>query len=99
LLDLLLAVDALRRPARLEHLLRACALIWSARTGRAAADYPVAGRMRAALDVLRSVNASAIAAEAATRATVGKRLRAARLKVLREWMRSPIVKRARGKPR
>jgi tRNA nucleotidyltransferase (CCA-adding enzyme) len=99
LLDLVLAVDALRRPARLEHLLRAGALTWSARTGRAATDYPAAGRLHAALDVLRSVNASAIAARAATRATVGKRLRAARLKALREWMPSPIGKRARGKRR
>ncbi|HSS70557.1 MAG TPA: multifunctional CCA addition/repair protein [Casimicrobiaceae bacterium] len=87
LLDLLLAVDALRRPARFEQLLRACVLVWSARTGRAEADYAPSTYLRAALQVLRSVNASAIAAKAAPRETLGKRLRGARLKALQQWLR------------
>ncbi|HTR58911.1 MAG TPA: multifunctional CCA addition/repair protein [Casimicrobiaceae bacterium] len=87
LLDLLLAVDALRRPARLEQLLRACVLVWSARTRRAEADFPPSAYLRSALQVLRSVNASAIAAKAAPRETLGKRLRAARLQALQQWLK------------
>ena len=99
LLDLLLAVDALRRPARLEQLLRACALVWSARTSRAETDYAPSAYLRAALQVLRSVNASAIAAKAAPRETLGSRLRAARLKALQQWMRSTAVKQVRKNQR
>lgn len=99
LLDLLLAVDALRRPARLEQLLRACVLVWSARTRRAEADFSPSAYVRAAVQVLRSVNASAIAAKAAPRETLGKRLRAARLRALQQWMQSTAVKHGRKNQR
>src|SRR5215472_13542718 len=85
LLDLLLALDALRRPSRLEHVLAACAARWTARTGRTGADYPSAEYLRSALDVVRKVNAAALAAKT-RRADLPKRLRALRLKTLREWL-------------
>jgi tRNA nucleotidyltransferase (CCA-adding enzyme) len=84
LLDLLLSVDALRRPARLEQLLRACALEWSARTGRTESAYAPAAHLHAALEVVRGVNAAAIA-DSAGRKYLPRRLRAARLTALRAW--------------
>jgi len=85
LLDLLLALDALRRPSRLEHVLVACAAGWTARTGRTGAEYPSAEHLRSALDVVRKVNAAALAAKT-RRADLPARLRALRLWALREWL-------------
>ena len=84
-LDLLLAVDALRRPERFEQFLRACAFDWSSRSGRAAARYPAAARMRAAREVACGVDAGAIAGAATQRHDLVRRIRAARLKALRAW--------------
>ena len=84
LLDLLLALDALRRPSRLEQVLAACAAHWSALTGRVTTEYPPTAHLRAALDVVRKVNAGAIAART-RRAELPKRLRATRLAALRAW--------------
>jgi tRNA nucleotidyltransferase (CCA-adding enzyme) len=84
LLDLLLALDALRRPSRLDHVLAACAARWSALTGRANTEYPPAAHLRAALDAVRKVNAGAIAART-RRAELPKRLRMTRLAALRAW--------------
>ena len=85
LLDLLLAVDALRRPGRFEQFLSACALDWSSRSGRAAGDYPAAARLRAARDAVHGVDAGAIAGAGPERADLIRRIRAARLKALRAW--------------
>jgi tRNA nucleotidyltransferase (CCA-adding enzyme) len=84
LLDLLLRLDALRRPSRLEQVLAACAVRWSALTGRASAEYPPAAHLRAALDAVRKVNAATIAART-RRAELPKRLRMTRLAALRAW--------------
>jgi len=92
LLDLLLSVDALRRPARLEQLLRAGAALRFARTGGGGAHDATAEHLRVALRVIRSINAAAIAAKEATRRATAKRLRAARLSALRRWMSEPRAK-------
>jgi len=86
LLDLLLRVDAFRRKDRFEQFLRACALDWSARSGRAAAGYPAAARLRAARDAVSGVDAAAIARSGAGGDLV-RRLRSERLKALRDWQR------------
>src|SRR5215472_2686701 len=52
LLDLLVAVDALRRASRFEQFLRACAIDWSSRARHATADYPAAEHLRAARAVV-----------------------------------------------
>jgi tRNA nucleotidyltransferase (CCA-adding enzyme) len=85
LLDLLLAVDALRRPGRFEQFLRACALDWSSRSRQPAGDYPAAALLRAARDVVCRVDAGAIAGAGTQRADLVLRIRAARLKALRAW--------------
>jgi tRNA nucleotidyltransferase (CCA-adding enzyme) len=97
LLDLLLSVDALRRPARLEQLLRACAALRSARLGGGRPPDETAEHLRAALRVVRSVDAAAIAAKAATRRATAKQLRAARLLALRRWKSAPKARHAKEK--
>jgi tRNA nucleotidyltransferase (CCA-adding enzyme) len=87
LLDLLLAVDALRRPARFDQLLAACAAYWTARTGRAGGDYPPAALLRDALAVVRRVNAASLASSVG-RGELPRRLRALRLRALRDWRAS-----------
>ena len=88
LLDLLVAVDALRRGERFEQFLRACALDWASRAARTAADYPGAACLRAARAVVASVNAGAIARSGRGHDDLVRRIRAARLKALRDWRAS-----------
>jgi tRNA nucleotidyltransferase (CCA-adding enzyme) len=88
LLDLLLAADALRRPGRFEQLLRACAADRQSAPGSPRVDYPPAARLAAALDVVRRVDAGAIAAALPRARDIPRRVRAARLKALREWMKT-----------
>jgi tRNA nucleotidyltransferase (CCA-adding enzyme) len=85
LLDLLVAVDALRRGGRFEQFLRACALDWASRSKRAGADRPAAQRLREARAVVAGVNAGAIAHSGRDRGDLVPRIRAARLKALRDW--------------
>ena len=96
LLDLLLAADALRRPERLDTLLEACECDALSRPGRAG-DYAPAAYVRAALVVVKGVDAGAIArnvrrarpARAEPDDAIAKAVRAARLKALRAWRKAP----------
>jgi tRNA nucleotidyltransferase (CCA-adding enzyme) len=63
-----MAADALRRPARLDDLIAACRADACSRPGRGD-DYPQGDRLRAALAVVRSVDAGAVAVLAVSRAT------------------------------
>jgi tRNA nucleotidyltransferase (CCA-adding enzyme) len=85
LLDLLLAADALRRPERLDGLLRACAADALSRPGRSDQTYAPAERLRAALAVVRGVDAGAIAAAHPDEGGLPQRIRAARLQALHAW--------------
>jgi len=67
LLDVVMAADALRRPARLDDLIAACRADACSRPGRDD-DYPQGERLRAALAVVRSVDAGAVAVQAVARA-------------------------------
>jgi tRNA nucleotidyltransferase (CCA-adding enzyme) len=96
MLDLLLAADALRRPERLEALLRACAADALSRPGRSARDgYAPAAHLHRALEVVRSVDAAGIAA--AHPSDLPQRIRAARIAALRKWAREQG--RSAGHPR
>ena len=99
LLDLVTAADALRRPERLDNLLKACECAALSAQG-APDDYPPARILRAALAVVKAVDAGAAARAAsekrkptaAERAdTIVNAVRAARLKALREWRRAASV--------
>ena len=85
LLDLLLATDALRRPERLSWLLQACAADALSRPGRALESYAPAHWMNAALGVVKTVDAGAIARDNADPAHLPEKIRAARIEVLRAW--------------
>jgi tRNA nucleotidyltransferase (CCA-adding enzyme) len=87
LLDLLLATDALRRPERLDRLVRASAALRRSR-GASSASYAPATRLAAALDVVRGVDAGALALRRPKAGDIPRRIRTARLKALRDWMKT-----------
>ena len=90
-LDLLMSMDALRRPERLEMVLAACAADACSRPGKPQ-EYVPAQRLREALAAIKAVNAGAIAREMAGKAEPARRddaiasaVRAARLAALKRW--------------
>jgi tRNA nucleotidyltransferase (CCA-adding enzyme) len=85
ILELLLAVDALRRPERLQGLLRVCAAWRHAQADADEAEHDAAAALGDALAVVRSVNAAALASGGRDGREVAHRLRAERLKALRRW--------------
>ncbi|MGH8798737.1 MAG: multifunctional CCA addition/repair protein [Casimicrobiaceae bacterium] len=84
-LDLLHAADALRRPERLEGLLRACEADALSRPGRSGGTYAPGVRIRAALGIVRAVDAGAIATAHPGAHDLPQRIRAARIDALRAW--------------
>ena len=88
LLDLLLACDALRRPERLDGLLRACAADALSRPGRGDESFMPAERLRTALKIVRSVDAGAISAAHPDARDLPQRIREARLEALQAWIRT-----------
>jgi len=85
LLDLLLAADALRRPERLENALSACAADALSRPGRDKFAYTPARWLKGALEVVRGVDAGAIAASSVDNDELPRRIRMARLRALGGW--------------
>ena len=94
LLDLITETDAFRRPERLLGLLQACKADACSRPGRG--DYPAAEYVRAAFGVAKGVDAGSVARGVTARDkpeegpgadAIGKAVRAARLRALRDWMR------------
>ncbi len=81
LLDLLEAIDAFRRPVRLEQVLLACEADYRGRLGFEDRPYPQAARVRAALTAASAVDAPAIAAAAPGH--VAEQLRQARVAAIR----------------
>ena len=84
LLDLLGAIDALRRPARLDAIRAACAADRNSRPGREREGDRPGEWLAHALAVVRGVDAGAIAKAAAPEKIEGA-VRHARLKALRMW--------------
>jgi tRNA nucleotidyltransferase (CCA-adding enzyme) len=98
LLDLLTAADALRRPERLDMLLDACECDALSLPG-AGGGYEAARTVRAALAVVKGVDAGAIARGVIEKRgagsleyadATGKAVRRARLSALRVWRRSAL---------
>jgi tRNA nucleotidyltransferase (CCA-adding enzyme) len=85
LLDLLLATDALRRPERLQGVVRACAA-WHAAARQRVGEYRPGRELAEALAVVRSVDAGA-ASRGSDGSSAARRVRAARLGALRQWRR------------
>jgi tRNA nucleotidyltransferase (CCA-adding enzyme) len=89
LLDLFSATDALRRPQRLEALVRA-----SLAAGESDAAAAPGARLAAALAVVRGVDAGALASRRPRADDLQRRIRAARLRALRDWMRAGSTRQA-----
>jgi tRNA nucleotidyltransferase (CCA-adding enzyme) len=89
LLDLLLATDALRRPERLQGLARASLLAQGSKGARGGTD-AVEARLAAALAAVRGVDAGALSRSRGK--DLPRRIRAARLQALRDWMRATRTK-------
>ena len=83
LLELLERTDALRRPARFGQMLQACAADFHGRPGHENQPFPQADFLLHALEVVRSVDAGAVAARAGDKAEVPAAVRAARLAALK----------------
>jgi tRNA nucleotidyltransferase (CCA-adding enzyme) len=75
----------LRRPERLDGLLRACSADALSRPGRFGESYAPGVRLRAALAVVRDIDAGAIAAAHPDSPELPQRIRTARLKALQAW--------------
>ncbi|HEX8963910.1 MAG TPA: multifunctional CCA addition/repair protein [Rhodocyclaceae bacterium] len=71
--------DALRRPERFEHILGACEADFRGRGGWRERPYAQAGRWRAALAIVQSVDAGAISRSCTDRAAIPARIHEARV--------------------
>jgi tRNA nucleotidyltransferase (CCA-adding enzyme) len=97
IVDLLQSADALRRPGRLSTLVDACAAIASS-VPRASKTYAPAKTLRAALRVVASIDAGAVARDAKSAArkqiagddAIASAIRGARIDALRRWKQGRI---------
>ena len=78
-LKLLTAVDALRRPARLDKFLAACMADKRGRTGHALDAYPQADYLRACRDAAAAIDAAGFVAAGLTGPAIGQAMAAARI--------------------
>ena len=83
LADLFSALDAYRRPERLESVLRVCRADYYFLPERLNTPYPPEGRVRAAFAAAMSVDAGAIA-RATEQEKIAEKIRAARIEAIRE---------------
>lgn len=77
-------LDVLRRPDRVEQLIAVCECDARGRTGLENNPYPQAERLRAALDAFRSVDAGAIARDAADKSRIPELIRVARMRAVQD---------------
>ncbi len=78
-LKLLIALDALRRPARLDKFLAACMADKRGRTGHALDAYPQADYLRACRDAAAAIDAAGFVAAGLTGPAIGQAMAAARI--------------------
>jgi len=78
-LKLLTALDALRRPARLDKFLAACMADKRGRTGHALDAYPQADYLRACRDAAAAIDAAGFVAAGLTGPAIGQAMAAARI--------------------
>ncbi|MEC9339874.1 MAG: multifunctional CCA addition/repair protein [Pseudomonadota bacterium] len=81
-LKLLEAVDAFRRPERLEQFLLACQADYQGRTGFSSRPYPQADHIRAAFARAEAVDTAAISKQTAAGPAIGTAIRKARLRAI-----------------
>lgn len=81
-LKLLEAVDAFRRPERLEQFLLACQADYQGRTGFSSRPYPQADHIRTAFARAEAVDTAAISKQTAAGPAIGTAIRKARLRAI-----------------
>lgn len=79
------ALDAVRRPERLELFLGACEADARGRLGLAGNDYPQANYLRGAAEALRAVDIEAIRSQGFAGAQLGEAIDKARIRLLKEF--------------
>lgn len=84
LLKLLMRLDSLRRPQRLEDFANACEMDARGRLGFEDRDYPQADYLRVAAQRIAAVKASSFVEQGLNGAALGKAMNAERLRVLQE---------------
>ncbi len=84
LLKLLMRMDCLRRPQRLEDFVNACEMDARGRLGFEDRDYPQAVYLRSAAKLITEVEAAPFLEQGIQGAALGKAMSAERLKILRE---------------
>ena len=84
LLDTLEAIDAFRRPERLELFVLACEADFRGRPGSEDQPYPQAGLFRSAFAAARTVDTAAIVASGGQGPDIGARIREARIAAVRQ---------------
>ena len=88
ILKVLDALDAVRRPERLEEFLVACEADARGRTGHEDRDYPQAGVFRCARDAAARINAQALASDDLSGTALGAAIRRARIGAIRDALAS-----------
>ncbi|MEO7066172.1 MAG: multifunctional CCA addition/repair protein [Rhodanobacter sp.] len=83
-LKLLSALDALRRPTRLDTFLAACTADKRGRLGHESDDYPQAAYLREACAVAAAVSASTFVTQGLSGPAIGKAMQAARINAIAE---------------
>ena len=96
LLKLLGALDALRRPTRLELFLAACEADKRGRLGHAQDAYPQAAYLRAARAAAAAVDAAAFVAQGLSGPSIGKAMEAARIVALQQLKTAQALGSANG---
>jgi len=87
--DTLEAIDAFRRPARVDMFICACEADFRGRSGLADQPYPQADLFRRVFSAARGVNSAAIAAEGGNGPDIAARLREARITAVRLVLQTP----------
>ena len=96
LLDLLAAADALRRPARLDALLETCECE-AAAAAKVVGEFAPAAHLRAALQIVKGVDAGTIAREVSGQSAVGRKTGGSRATAPKSGGRgAPAPKAAKG---
>ena len=88
LFELLMRLDCLRRPARLEDFVNACEMDSRGRLGFTERLYPQADYLREAAVCVRSVDIQPLLERGFTGAKLGEELHKARIQALTEWKAS-----------
>lgn len=88
LVNLLQAMDIVRKPERFEQYLLVCEADAHGRLGHEKGEYPQAAFLRQVAEVFRQVDSAAIARATEDKSTIAERISQARTQAISQWLRS-----------